>query len=191
MANIYSVTEKINGKEYTAQFNGISAAEDAIDLCGVDDPTSNAISNEKLADYLFENVIMSPNVRIEDFGAEKIGKKEEKTIGGVKYVAEFKGLRTALRVQDNSYKEGTTKLSQKKYAKNLFDKVIVSPENLTSDDFECMDDYNAVIAFARDVMQGGEVLEEFNEIITFARKVMQGDFRNKVNGKSAKDESKS
>jgi hypothetical protein len=45
-----------------------------------------------------------------------------------------------------------------KLSKYLLENVIVEPKGLTADSFETMD--------------------EFNEVITFAREVMQGDFRN-------------
>lgn len=189
MANFYQVTKEINGTEYTAQFNGISAAEDAIDNCGLEN--CDAISNEKFAKYLFDNVIVSPKVKINDFGADKIGKTEKKVIGGVEYVAVFNGMLAALRIQDSSYTEGTSKLSQKKFAKNLFDKVIVTPEELTADDFNNIDDYNEVIKFARDTMQGGkEIMDEYNEVTRFARDVMHGRFQEEANTKSTSTKSK-
>lgn len=58
MANFYTVSKKINGKEYKAQFNGISAALSAIDNTYIDG-TSNT-SMVKMSKYVFENVIVEP-----------------------------------------------------------------------------------------------------------------------------------
>ena len=52
----------------------------------------------------------------------------------------------------------------------MFENVIVEPKGLTPDSFESM--------------------EEFNEVVTFAREVMQGDFREKKDEKSTKETSK-
>ena len=54
----YQVTKTIKGTEYTAQFNGISAALDAIDRSYIDG-TSNT-SMRKLAEHLLKHVIVSP-----------------------------------------------------------------------------------------------------------------------------------
>lgn len=58
MAKNYTVKKKINGKEYVAQFNGLSAALDAVDSCYL--PDSSNISSAKMANYLFEHVIVDP-----------------------------------------------------------------------------------------------------------------------------------
>lgn len=60
MANekYYTKTKEINGVKYTAQFNGISAALEAVDNSYIDG--SSNISTVKLAKYLFENVIVEP-----------------------------------------------------------------------------------------------------------------------------------
>ena len=83
----------------------------------------------------------------------------KKTIGGKEYVAQFNGISAALDAVDQSYIDGTNTTSVKKITKYILDNVIVEPKNLTTDDFESMDD--------------------LNEVITFGREVMQGDFRNK------------
>ena len=57
-----------------------------------------------------------------------------------------------------------------KLAKYLFDNVIVEPKGLAVDDFDSMD--------------------EFNEVVAFAREVMQGNFRDKKNTSAAKTTSK-
>ena len=51
MANMYTVKKTINGREYTAQFNGISAALEAVDNSYIEG-TSNT-SLKKMARYLF------------------------------------------------------------------------------------------------------------------------------------------
>lgn len=184
MANFYTVTKEIGGRDIKAQFNGISAGLKAIDDSYIDG--SSNISLEKLAKYIFNNVVVDPKLRIEDFGADKVGTEEMTEIGGVEYVAKFDGILTAMRAIDNSYIEGSSNISLEKLSKHLFEKVIVKPQKLTADDFESMEDFNEVVAFARKVMQGGEVWEEFNEVITFARGVMQGDFRNEKDEKPTK-----
>ena len=188
MAKLYTVTKEIRGKKIVAQFNGIGAMLQAMDNSYIDGTQNTSI--EKIAKYLFENVIVEPKMSISDFGADKVGETQVKTINGVEYVAKFDGLLTAIKAIDNSYIEGTNNTSLEKLTEYLFDKVIVSPEKLTADDFDNAEDYNAVIAFARDVMQGGEVMKEFNEIITFAREVMQGNFREKKDEKPTKTASK-
>lgn len=65
MSKFYQVKKTINGVEYTAQFNGVSAAMEAIDGCYIDG--SSNISSKKLADYVFEHVIVNPKVTIDDF----------------------------------------------------------------------------------------------------------------------------
>jgi len=61
----YTVEKEINGKKYIAQFNGLSAALDAVDNCYIDG--SNNISTGKMAKYLFEHVIVDPKVTVDDF----------------------------------------------------------------------------------------------------------------------------
>ena len=78
----------------------------------------------------------------------------EKEIGGVKYVAQFSGMSTALKAVDNSYIEGSSNTSLEKMAEYLFKHIIVEPKGLTADDFESLADFREVVAFARGVMQG-------------------------------------
>ena len=78
----------------------------------------------------------------------------EKEINGKKYVAQFNGLSCALRAVDSSYIEGSSNTSVEKIADYIFKNVIVEPTNLSIDDFESMEEFNAVVAFGRDVMQG-------------------------------------
>lgn len=187
MAKFYTVEKEIKGKKYIAQFSGISTALKAVDSSYIDG-TSNT-SLEKLSNYLFEHIIVDPKIKINDFGADKIGTEEKKVINGVEYTARFNGLLTALKAIDDSYIDGSESTSTEKLSKYLFEKVIVSPKNLTADDFETMEEFNDVISFARDVMQGGEIMEEFNEVISFAREVMQGNFRNTQDKVSTKAKS--
>ena len=83
----------------------------------------------------------------------------EKEIYGKKYICQFNGISAALKAVDDSYIEGSSNTSTVKMAEYLFKHVVVEPKNLAIDDFESM--------------------EEFNEVIAFARKVMQGEFREK------------
>lgn len=78
----------------------------------------------------------------------------KKEIGGREYTAQFNGISAALKAVDASYIEGTGNTSVEKLAKYLFENVIVEPKGLTPDDFESMEDFNEVVAFAREVMQG-------------------------------------
>ena len=77
-----------------------------------------------------------------------------------------------------------------KYSAYLFDKVIVKPEKLNADDFETMEEFNEVVAFARETMQGGEIWTEFQDVIAFAREVMQGNFREEKDTVSTRTGSK-
>ncbi len=87
----------------------------------------------------------------------------KKTINGTEYTAQFNGISAALSAVDNSYIDGSNNTSVAKLSKYLFENVIVEPKGLTADDFDSMD--------------------EFNEVVTFAREVMQGNFREKANEK--------
>ena len=78
----------------------------------------------------------------------------KKKIGGKEYTAQFNGISAALKAVDDSYIEGTNNTSVEKLSKYLFQNVIVEPKGLTPDDFDSMDEFNEVIAFAREVMQG-------------------------------------
>lgn len=85
----------------------------------------------------------------------------KKEINGTEYVAQFSGISAAVKAVDASYIDGTSNISIEKLSAYLFANIIVEPKNLTIDDFESM--------------------EEFNEVVAFARQVMQGDFRDKKN----------
>lgn len=88
-----------------------------------------------------------------------------KEINGVTYTAQFNGLSCALRAVDSSYIEGTNNTSIETLSKYIFDNVIVEPKGLSIDDFDSM--------------------EEFNAVVTFGREVMQGNFRDQANNKTA------
>ena len=77
-----------------------------------------------------------------------------KEINGKKYTAQFNGLSCALRAVDSPYIEGTNNTSVEKMADYIFQNVIVEPKGLTIDDFESMEEFNEVVSFGRDVMQG-------------------------------------
>lgn len=89
-----------------------------------------------------------------------------RTINGKDYTAQFNGLSCALRAVDSSYIEGSQNTSIEALATYIFDNVIVEPKGLTIDDFDSM--------------------EEFNEVVTFGREVMQGKFRDEANKTAAK-----
>ena len=78
----------------------------------------------------------------------------EKEINGEKYVAQFNGLSAALKAMDESYIDGTTNLSTYKLAEYIFKNVIVEPKGISIDDFETIEDFNEVVTWAQDVMQG-------------------------------------
>ena len=94
----------------------------------------------------------------------------EKEINGTTYKAQFSGISTALKAVDASYIEGTTNTSVEKLATYLFEHIIVEPKNLTIDDFDNM--------------------QEFNDVVTFAREVMQGDFRDKTDAGATEKQGK-
>ncbi len=186
--NFYQTTKEINGVTYTAQFNGLSFRDETIDTATIDG--GNAVSLEKLANALFDKVLVEPKVSINDFGADKIGTTTEKTINGKKYVAKFNGILAALKIMDSNYVDGTSRTSIRKLRKNLFEKVIVKPEKLETDDFETAEELDEVTNFASEVMQGGEAMDEFNEVLAFLRETMEGKFRPTENTGRTKKTSK-
>lgn len=86
----------------------------------------------------------------------------DKEINGTKYVAQFNGLSCALRAVDQSYIEGSNNTSVEKLADYIFANVIVEPKGLSIDDFDSMEEFNAVVTFGREVMQG-KFREEANK----------------------------
>lgn len=185
--NFYTVTEEINGKKIVAQFSGLSVATKAANRTQIDG--SDNTSMEKLAEYLFEYVIVEPKLSIKDFGADKIGNIVKKKIDGVEYEAKFDGLLTAVRAIDESYDDETDNTSIDKLAEYLFKHIIVSPKNLTVDDFEDITTFKKVVRFAQETMKG-DCWKEFQDIIKFGNKVMNGQFRDKKDQKPTKETSK-
>ena len=78
----------------------------------------------------------------------------DKIINGTKYIAQFNGIAAALDAVDECYIPGTSNISASKMAAYLLEHVIVEPKGLTADDFDSLEEMNAVTDFARDVMQG-------------------------------------
>ncbi len=62
--NFYTRKKEIDGVTYTAQFNGISECLKMFDECK--DSNGN-INNLELGEYVCENVIVDPKVKIDDF----------------------------------------------------------------------------------------------------------------------------
>ena len=58
MAKFYTVDKTIKGNDYKAQFNGLSVALRAVDESYIEN--SNNTSIEKMAQFLFDNVIVEP-----------------------------------------------------------------------------------------------------------------------------------
>lgn len=79
---------------------------------------------------------------------------KEKTIKCTKYIAQFNGLSAALDAVDSSYLDDSSNIGIKKLSKYIFENVIVEPKNLTADDFETIEEFNEVVGFGREVMQG-------------------------------------
>lgn len=66
----YTVKKEINGKEYVAQFSGISVALKAVDASYIEGTSTTSV--EKLAEYLFENIIVEPKgLTADDFDTVK------------------------------------------------------------------------------------------------------------------------
>lgn len=173
--NHYTVSKEICGNKIVAQFSGLSTATRMGRMTKIDG-TDNT-SFEKLAEYLFEYVIVEPKLSIKDFGKDKIGEIQTKVIDGVEYRAKFDGLLTALRSVDESYDDEGEGTDIDKLAEYLFEHIIVKPKDLTVDSFETLDTFKKVVRFAQETMQGGEVWKEYKEIIAFAQNVMNGRFR--------------
>lgn len=60
MKKYTQVKKTINGVEYTAQYNGVIAAQRAADSSYIDG--TDTLSNEKLMLYLLENVLVDPKI---------------------------------------------------------------------------------------------------------------------------------
>lgn len=80
--------------------------------------------------------------------------QRKKTINGVEYTAQFNGISAALNAVDENYIDGSSNISMNKLSKYILENVIVEPKGLTPDSFETIDDFNEVIRFGQQVMQG-------------------------------------
>lgn len=79
----------------------------------------------------------------------------EKVIDGVKYIAQFNGLSSAMQAIDQSYIDNnSSNVSILKISKYVFENVIVEPKGLTADDFDDMETLQEVVRFGMEVMQG-------------------------------------
>ena len=94
----------------------------------------------------------------------------EKEINGKTYKAQFNGIGAALEAIDSSYIDGTNNVSMTKLSNYLFKYVLVEPKGMTANDFDNM--------------------AEFNEVIGFLREVMEGSFREEKDNSTAKEKSK-
>ena len=65
MEKFKQVKKVIDGVEYTAQFNGLSAALEAMDNSYIDGTSNTSVV--KLNKYILENVIVDPKCEIDDF----------------------------------------------------------------------------------------------------------------------------
>ncbi|MDO4330659.1 MAG: hypothetical protein Q4C66_15180 [Lachnospiraceae bacterium] len=64
-SRFYTVKKEINGKEYTAQFSGVSTAIKALDESLME---NGQHSSEKLGQYILKNIIVEPSgLEIDDF----------------------------------------------------------------------------------------------------------------------------
>ena len=77
----------------------------------------------------------------------------EKTIGGIVYRAQYKGLAFSSQLQDRCETEDGKRLLQYDIARALFDEVLVSPK-VTIDDFDSYSDFDEVYNFLFDVARG-------------------------------------
>ncbi len=186
--NHYTVSKVIGGEKITAQFGGLSVATRMANRIKIDGTDNTSL--EKLAEYLFEYVIVEPKLSIKDFGKDKIGETVTKTIDGKEYTAKFNGLLTALRAFDESYDDEGEGTDIDKLAEYLFANVITSPKNLTIDDFETMETFKKVVRFAQETMRGGDVWKDYKDIITFAQNVMNGRFREEKDKSAVRETSK-
>lgn len=66
MVNFYTAEKEIKGVTYVCQFNGISAALNAVDSSYIEGTNNTSVA--KLAKYLFENVVVEPKgLTVDDF----------------------------------------------------------------------------------------------------------------------------
>lgn len=101
MKNFTQVKKTIKGTEYTAQFNGFRARYRTVDNTYIDG--TQITSTEKMADYLLENVLVSPKMTIDDF---EDGEELDQVIG-------FLGDVNNGSFREETDEEGTTAKSKK------------------------------------------------------------------------------
>ena len=64
----YKVTQEIDGKKYTGQFNGLSQVFDMQNLCKSVFDGQVVLDDKKMSEYALENVIVDPaHLTIDDF----------------------------------------------------------------------------------------------------------------------------
>lgn len=78
----------------------------------------------------------------------------KKTINGTEYTAQFNGISASLEAVDNCYIDGTSNVSMVKLSEYVLSNVIVEPKGLTPDDFDTLEEFQEVIGFGREVMEG-------------------------------------
>lgn len=79
---------------------------------------------------------------------------ETTTINGKEYKAQFSGISVAAKAADSTYIDGTNNTSMEKWAKYIFDNIIVEPKGLTLDDFDTYEDMQEVVGWGAKVMSG-------------------------------------
>lgn len=78
-----------------------------------------------------------------------------KEINGVTYIAQFNGLRAAMRAQAQCRDEKVPSMQNtEKLADYILANVIVEPHGLTIDDFDSFEELNPVVAFGAQVLNG-------------------------------------
>ncbi len=85
----------------------------------------------------------------------------EREIAGVQYVAQFCGLREAIRCMDDC--AAGDGVNMEKFMAYILQHIIVQPSDLSMDDFDDMDTLSEVVRFGREVMQGRFRKERFFE----------------------------
>ena len=88
-----------------------------------------------------------------EINMEKI-KQYTKEIKGVKYTAQFMGVRAAVQSKKQYTDAFTGRVDTEKLYDYIFDNVIVSPPGLDMDDFDSVSDADAVVAFGVEVLNG-------------------------------------
>ena len=78
-----------------------------------------------------------------------------KEINGVKYTAQFSGLSAWLRCTESAKQDdGTGESTNVKVYETVFDAGLIEPKGLKVDDFDSMEDLDAVFGFVSGVMKG-------------------------------------